>query len=138
MIIEKNLHTTKEAFFDFLIEAIIQDVKTSNGKDITEKDIKEGYKYTKGIKNKKKSLGHATIKAYEKPVRYCLKVKSDSGITTLDYLIKSIDENNIKVVYKEEFVNSDGKVTNGFFYQRGLKKRINAQFKQIQKYLDSK
>ena len=141
MIVERELYGTREKFFDILVEAIVEDANMSKSKQITIKDIKEGYSYSKTInersKNKDKKRSKATIAKFNRPEEFCLKVASESGTTTLDYKIKYIDEENIKVIYKEEYRTKEGKIYDGFFYKRNLKKKANMYLDQLQEYMNT-
>lgn len=141
MIVERELYGTREKFFDILVEAIVEDANMSKSKQITIKDIKEGYSYSKTInersKNKDKKRSKATITKFNRPEEFCLKVASESGTTTLDYKIKYIDEENIKVIYKEEYRTKEGKIYDGFFYKRNLKKKANMYLDQLQEYMNT-
>ena len=56
----------------------------------------------------------------------------------MDYTIKELKDNTIKIVYKEEYRKVNGKLYNGFFYKRSIKKRMVLYFSKIESYIKHK
>ena len=140
MQIERQMYGKCKEFFDVLIEGIKEDILSSTGKTIAEEKLKEGYSYKKKIMNKKETIAKAKIVKYDVPNEYCLKVTSDTGVTTISYKIRQEDDENFTVVYKEEYVAkgaSKGKLVH-FMHERSVKKRINRTLDYIQKYMNEK
>lgn len=140
MEIERQMYGKCEDFFEVLIEGIKEDVLSSTGKTVENEKLKEGYSYKKKIMNKKETIATAKIVRYDMPNEYRLKVTSDNGVTTISYKIRQLDDENITVVYKEEYVAkgaSKGKLVN-YMHNRSIQKRMNRTFDYIQKYMNEK
>ncbi len=138
MIIERHMYCNSQEFFDVLVEAIIKDIYASTDQKVTKAKLKKGFTYSKYITNKKNQKAIATIKEYEEPKRYCLQIESKNGQTLMDYTIKELKDNTIKIVYKEEYRKVNGKLYNGFFYKRSIKKRMVLYFSKIESYIKHK
>ena len=56
MIIKVEIDITPQQYFMHLCEGVIRDIKNNTGRQVTLKDIIDGYYYDRTIKNKKTSV----------------------------------------------------------------------------------
>lgn len=142
--IKERLNVSAEDFFSKIEESVIYDIEQSTGKKMVASDIRNGFKYTKNLKNKLGGRGEVdvVITQFVSPKMYSADFKYASGINTICYIIDKIDDENIDVVYKEEFVgktntaNLNFKIMN-FFYKRRSRKKASKRIRSIELYIKS-
>ncbi|BAK81410.1 DUF3284 domain-containing protein [Candidatus Arthromitus sp. SFB-rat-Yit] len=142
--IKERLNVSAKDFFSKIEESVIYDIEQSMGKKMVVSDIRNGFKYTKNLKNKLGGRGEVevVITHFASPKMYSANFKSASGVNTICYIIDEIDDENIDVIYKEEFVGKTGtanlnfKIMN-FFYKKRSRKRASKRIRYIESYIKS-
>ncbi len=142
--VKERLNVSAKDFFSKIEESVIYDIEKSTGKKLVPRDIYNGFKYTKNLKNKLGRRGEVdvTITHFVSPKLYGANFKSAMGINTIYYNIEEVDDENIDVIYKEEFIGKTNsmdlnfKIMN-FFYKKRSKKRAIRLIKSIETYIKS-
>ncbi|MDN6195546.1 MAG: DUF3284 domain-containing protein [Atopostipes suicloacalis] len=142
MEIEQELTVSSEEFFDFLYRSIKMDIKESTGKNLEVEEITEGMTYSKKIDTKIGRKGGATvtlstIQPYEK---YQASFASSQGENITSYEIEELADNEIIVIYREDFIGSSWLKNMNFklmnlFYKKSAQKQARDRLKQIEKYI---
>lgn len=140
--VRERLRVSANKFFNQIIESVCYDIEKSTGKKLGASNLKSGYKYKKTMKNKlgRKGSVEVVICDFKIPISYSAKFKSVNGINKISYKIDKINDDEIDVIYKEEFEgNSKSVDVNfkfvGFFYKRSAKKRARKMLKSLESYL---
>lgn len=126
MQITKELNVNNDDFFDFLEKSIKFDIKNATDKEIS--DITQGFSYKKELKNQlnQKGMVTTTIEKYERNVCYQSKTTSNQGFNYMTFDVETIDAQNIKVSYTEEFTSSSKmNIINHKFIMNLYKKRMD-------------
>ncbi|MCL2560335.1 MAG: DUF3284 domain-containing protein [Turicibacter sp.] len=86
-----TLNVSATEFYDFVLNMIVADIKTATGRSVPAKNIKQGFKYTKKMKNRRGQVenvsvvvsGLVTDRFYE------ARFKSSTGINVTSYDIEA-------------------------------------------------
>lgn len=142
--VKERLNVSARDFFSKIEESVIYDIEQSTGKKLVVRDIYNGFKYKKNLKNKLGRRGEVDviITHFVSPRLYSASFKSAMGVNTICYNIEEVDDENIDVIYKEEFIGKTNtadlnfKVMN-FFYKKRSKKRAIRLIRSIEAYIKS-
>lgn len=142
MEVSVDLNVSKEDFFDFLYESVINDIKESTGKIISRDKVAKGYTYEKNVKNNKGKLINIkiTIMDFTPCESYIARVRTEQGENRMSYLIDELGEEKINVTYKEEYLapsifkEMKFKVLN-FFHKKTLKEEAESNLIDIETYI---
>ena len=103
--VEKELNISAKDAFDLFSKIIIEDIKSSTGKELNKEEIHSGYSYKKKMKNKLKQSANVEVllSIYEPNRVYETQYISGDGNYTTRYTVEEIDDKSIKVTYFEEY-----------------------------------
>ena len=140
-----DLNVSQEAFFDFLVTSIIQDIEQNTSTKILKADIKPGYSYAKKLKTKVGKMGSANVNivAFEPNAHYAASFESNQGTNFISYQVKKLEADKINVTYIEEFIAADKlkewnfKLVH-FIYKKKSIQRAETNLKNIEAYILSK
>lgn len=140
--VKETLHVSAESFFYQLTKSAAFDVRMATGKKVTEKQLYEGYRYKKTMKNKMGRSGEVRVRITElkPPVRYSAEFKSAAGTNEISYDIEKLGEDKISVTYTEGFAG-DTKSQDinykiiGALYKRRAKKKTARKLHDIEAYI---
>lgn len=142
--IKRELNVSADEFFARIAESVAYDIYANTNKQVKVNQIKKGYSYTRKMSGKMGNKGEikATITDFEAPSIYAIHFESKQGDNTLSYVINPIDDDNIEVIYTENYVAaSKSKSWNAkimqALYKRGNKKKVNRLITQIENYIIS-
>lgn len=145
MEIDLELAISKEEFFEFLYDSIIHDVEESTGNLVSQEDIVEGFEYDKQLKTKIGRLGEASVilSTFRPYTKYVAEFISTQGKNITSYDITSLDDEKIRVTYKEDYIAADRlKSWNfkllSFFYKNKNIKSAESRLKNIEGYIKNK
>lgn len=136
------LNISKEDFFDFLYASIVKDIKDSSGKTLAKNKLVKGYSYEKNIKNHKGKLLHmkVTIEELDPCKEYRARIKTKDGENIMSYIIEDLENEKIKVRYREEYLPPTRlkgikfKFLN-LFHEKTLKKQARSNLIDIETYI---
>ncbi|WP_156299039.1 DUF3284 domain-containing protein [Streptobacillus canis] len=138
MRVEKNIKVSSKEFFDFLIENLRQEMNIK-GK------IKEGMRFSVNLKTKTNQVTKSTaeIMNLTPNERYTLKYYSSLGENIVDYQIKEISSDEIKIIYDEIYITNStmqryNQMFVEFFYSFFLKRKKKKMLKAVESYLINK
>ncbi|MEG0314416.1 MAG: DUF3284 domain-containing protein [Erysipelotrichaceae bacterium] len=140
--IKRKLDVKAEDFFEKLSDSLVFDITAATGKNVRVNQISEGYKYTKKLKTKTGKSGNVkvTITKFEAPKVYASTFTSAQGDNFISYEINKLSDEQIEVVYTEDYKGtSNAKDLNAkvmqFLYKRGNKKRINKLLTKMEAFI---
>ena len=142
MEINVKMNVKAEEMYSVLMSSLKYDIKQAIGVEMAIDQIKEGFSYSKILKNK---IGHAAnskalITKLEENKRYEAQFTTSRGVNIVTYDIKEISENEIKVIYSEDYLainkNKDlnFKLMN-FFFKRGIKKKAYSLLQMMEEHI---
>ncbi|MBS4535457.1 DUF3284 domain-containing protein [Clostridium sp. D2Q-14] len=145
MQVSLDLDVTKEEFFEFINDSLLQDIKTSTNREVSKEDIKKGYTYEKELKNKLGRAGdvEVNILEFEPCKEYIAEFKSNQGTNRISYNIKNLNDEKINVTYSESYIASDKlkdwnfKLMNLFYKKKSIS-RAESILKNIERYIKNK
>ncbi len=102
MKVVKELHVSREEYFDLLKRYLLKDLRRTVNRSIKQRDLVEGYQFDKKYHTKTGTfVSHQTLERMRYGEAYCLKMTIPDGIQTISHQIEKIDEHKIKVTYEE-------------------------------------
>lgn len=141
MEVTRTLAVSVEEMDACIKKMVLEDIKNATGKKVKCSDIGAGYKYRKELKNKMGKVGKVTtrIDALESG-NYRASFESAQGINHLSYSYQPLHENQISLLYLEDYeAISTSKKLNyslmSFLYKRSNKKRINLMLNQLENFI---
>lgn len=128
-----KVKASAEELYKTLITSVIMETKQACGKELTEEEISDGYKYRHKINQGKKIID--TTVHIRKPIEnknVHLSISYPDRVIEMDYLLEETDGNQTLLTYtqvdnkakKESFLEN-------FFFQKSIKSRI----KKIERYI---
>lgn len=141
MIITRTIDVSCLELNNFLKNMLLEDIKSATGKNIKINDIGHGYKYRKELKNKMGKAGKVNVYIDEfVDNRYAASFESAQGVNHLKYNYESINDNQTKITYSEDYVVSTSSKKWNFslmsiLFKHSNKKRVILMLGQIEQYI---
>lgn len=128
-----KVRASAEELYKTLITSVIMETKQACGKELTEEEINDGYKYRHKISQGKKIID--TTVHIRKPIEnknVHLSISYPDRVIEMDYLLEEADSNQTLLTYTQ-IDNKANKETffENFFFQKSIKSRI----KKIERYI---
>ncbi len=141
MEVKRTLAVSVEEMDKCIETMVLEDIANATGKQVDCSKIGAGYKYRKELKNKMGKVGKVTTRI-DKMVsgNYCASFESAQGVNHLSYTYQPLSEDQISLIYLEDYegVSSSKKMNYSlmsFLYKRANKKRINLMLSQLENYI---
>lgn len=137
-IIEK-LNCNAEAFYDLMIQSLVQDIENATHKKVDGDTLKSGYKYHKKSAQRKGVGSEITVKivTLKRPSDYVARFTTVIDTTDVSYHVKKDGEGCI-VTYTEEYKQINVKPRPGWqvkLVEKRSKRRASKMLKQVEKYI---
>ena len=142
MKVNVKMNVKAADLYDVLMLSLQHDIKQATGEALRVNQIKEGFTYSKMLKNKmgKMATSQTVITKLEKNKWYAAQFTTSRGKNTVAYQIKEISEHEIEVVYAEEYLAANkNKELNfklmNFFFKKGIRKRAHSLLQMMERHI---
>lgn len=144
MELQVNMKASAKEVFDELQRALLRDIKTSTGKNVSLEKLDKDYSYEKKLNN---YLGNSVdvtvnIDKLNYPIEYSATISNSKGSNTVQYILNE-NEDSVDIKYIENYKAKSllGKINYSIMslvFTRSNKKRIKKQFLYLENQIMSK